>query len=210
MTVNTALSRTSTRPRGGPPKRKLRNYLLDPRFQLKYVSMVVGVTVLVAGVLGYVAYDYSKAQTQMMTMMQMERRAELDATFVKYLEREAEKADRTVLIGILTGILCLAVALGLTGIIVTHKLVGPAYKIRLLLAEVRDGHLNVEGSLRKGDELRDVFVSFEEMVQSLRTAQTKEVEQLEAALARARTSGVSSEALQEIVEVIERMKKTLQ
>jgi nitrogen fixation/metabolism regulation signal transduction histidine kinase len=177
---------------------------------MKYVSMVVGVTVVVAGVLGFYAYRYSKGQTQMMTMMQMERKAELDPGFVKYLEQEAKKADRTVLAGILVGILCLTLALGLTGIIVTHKLVGPAYKIKLLLGEVRDGHLKVEGSLRKGDELRDVFIAFEEMVRSLRAAQNKEVEQLESALARARSMGVPDEALKEIVEVNDRMRKALE
>jgi methyl-accepting chemotaxis protein len=210
MAVNTDFSTPSSRPRGGPPKRKWRNFLLDPRFQMKYVSMVVGVTVLVAGVLGSVAYRYSMGQTQLMTVMQMERRADLDPNFVKYLEQEAEKADRTVLIGILIGIFCLALALGFTGIIVTHKLVGPAYKIKSLLKEVRDGHLKVEGSLRKGDELHDVFVAFEQMVRSLRAAQIKEVEQLEAALARARASGVPEEALQEIVEVNDRMRRALE
>jgi nitrogen fixation/metabolism regulation signal transduction histidine kinase len=210
MTVNTDLSTSGSRPRGGPPKRQLRNYLLDPRFQMKYVSMVVGVTVAVAGVLGFYAYRYSNGQTQMMTMMQMERQVDLDPRFVKYLEQEAKKADRTVLIGILVGILCLALALGITGIVVTHKLVGPAYKIKRLLGEVRDGHLRVEGSLRKGDELRDVFVAFEEMVQSLRAAQNKEVEQLENALARARSMGVPEEALKEIVEVNNRMRRSLE
>jgi nitrogen fixation/metabolism regulation signal transduction histidine kinase len=114
-----------------------------------------------------------------------------------------------VLIDILLGILCLALALGLTGIVVTHKLVGPAYKIKMLLAEVRDGHLRVEGRLRKGDELRDVFIAFEQMVQSLRAAQTKEIEQLESALARARAMGVPDEALKEIVEVSDRMRRAL-
>jgi hypothetical protein len=210
MTVNADLSKSGSRRRGDLPKRRLRNYLLDPRFQLKYISMVVGVTIVVAGVLGCFAYRYSRGQTQLMTVMQLERQTELDPKFINYLETEANKADRTVLIGILTGILCLALALGFTGIVVTHKLVGPAYKIKRLLGEVRDGHLNVQGSLRKGDELHDVFLAFEEMVRSLRAAQTKEIEQLESALARARAAGVTDDALKEIAEVSERMRKSLE
>lgn len=204
-----ATGRESRRP-GGPPRRQLRNYLLDPRFQMKYVSMVVGVTVVVAGVLGYFAYRYSTGQTQMMTMMQMDQRANLDPKFVKYLEQEAEKADRTVLIDILIGILCMTLALGLTGIVVTHKLVGPAYKIKRLLGDVRDGRLKVEGRLRKGDELLDVFLAFEEMVLSLRAAQQKEIEQLESAIARARESGVPEAAIQDVIAVKEQMKRELE
>ena len=55
-------------PSGGKPKRHLRNYLLDPRFQLKYTGMVVLVTVIVASVLGSFAYRSSKAQTESMTI----------------------------------------------------------------------------------------------------------------------------------------------
>lgn len=35
-----------------PPKRKLRNFLLDARFQLKFTSYVVGLTLLVAALMG--------------------------------------------------------------------------------------------------------------------------------------------------------------
>ena len=52
---------------GNKRQRKLRNYLLDRRFQLKYTSMVVLVTVTVAGGLGYVAYGFSKGQTEALT-----------------------------------------------------------------------------------------------------------------------------------------------
>jgi len=210
MTAETAVPIRESRRPGGPPRRQLRNYLLDPRFQMKYVSMVVGVTVVVAGVLGYFAYRYSTGQTEMMTMMQVEQRAKMDSNTLKFINDEAAKADRTVLIGILVGILCLTLSLGLTGIVVTHKLVGPAYKIKRLLGDVRDGRLKVEGRLRKGDELVDVFEAFEEMVKSLRAAQQKEIEQLESAIERARESGVPDEAIQHVIAVKEQMKRELE
>ena len=58
------------------PPRKLRNYLLEPKFQLKYTGMVVGVTVLVAGVLGYQAYQYSKGQTDLPNIERMDAAAQ--------------------------------------------------------------------------------------------------------------------------------------
>lgn len=192
-----------------PAKRRWRNYLLDARFQLKYTLMVVGVTVVVASGLGFMAYRYSRGQTEMMTISKIEGKADLDEKFVAFIETEARKADRQVLIGIVSGIAILALALGATGIIVTHKLVGPAYKIKRMLRDVRDGHLKIEGRLRKGDELQDVFDAFEQMINALRSEQESEIAMLDAALEQAATAGVPDEALREIRSVRQRMREAL-
>ena len=52
---------------GDKKQRKVKNYLLDRRFQLKYTGMVLLVTIAVASVLGYVAYDFSRGQTEAFT-----------------------------------------------------------------------------------------------------------------------------------------------
>ncbi len=192
-----------------PAKRRWRNYLLDARFQLKYTLMVVGVTVVVASGLGFMAYRYSRGQTEMMTISKIEGKADLDEKFVAFIEGEARRADRQVLLGIVGGIAILALALGVTGIIVTHKLVGPAYKIKRMLRDVRDGHLKIEGRLRKGDELQDVFDAFEQMINALRREQESEIAMLDAALEQAATAGVPDEALREIRTVRQRMREAL-
>ena len=122
----------------------------------------------------------------------------------------AEAQDRKVLYSILGGILALALVLGLIGIIVTHKVVGPAYKMRLLLNQVADGKLKLAGRLRKGDELQELFEAFANMVESLREAQAREVAELDAAIEQARESGASDEALAHLTEVRDRMAMTLE
>jgi methyl-accepting chemotaxis protein len=198
--------------RAGPhPKRRLRNYLLDPTFQLKYTAMVVGVTVVVAGVLGVQAYSYSTGQTQMLAINKMEAKGgEVTEQFVKDLERYSQDADRKVAFGVVSGVLLLAVALGLTGIIVTHRLVGPAYRLKQLLREVRDGHLKVEGRLRKHDELQDLFEVFQEMVVSLRSAQERQIALLDEALTRAKAAGVPSESVSHIEAARDQMRAALE
>lgn len=193
----------------GPPKRRFRNYLLDPHFQLKYTGAVMGVTILVAAVLGYFAYDFSRGQTESLTI-QMAMQPDMDPEVVQDLQGFANAQDRKVLWGILGGILVLAVALGLTGILVTHRVVGPAYKIRKLLHEVADGHLKVQSRLRKGDELQDVFEAFAQMVETLRARQAEEVALLDDALAQASASGVPEETLQPIRQVRDRMQGELE
>ncbi len=206
----TATTQRLSQSAGPPVKRRLRNYLLVPRFQFKYTAMVVGVTVVVASVLGVQAYTYSKGQTEMLTINKMEAKGDaISEQFVKDMERYSQAEDRKVLMGILGGILLLAFALGCTGIVVTHKLVGPAYRMKQLLREVRDGHLKVQGRLRKGDELQDIFEAFSEMIVSLRAAQEQEIALLDAAIARAKEAGVPSEAIADVQRVRERMKAAL-
>src|SRR5690349_10792843 len=101
-------TRLSQTPRHTHPPRKWRNYLLEPRFQLKYTAMVVGVTVVVAAVLGYHAYQYSKGQTEMLTIKQVENEVGKggapDERFIQDLQTYAEKADADVLKAIIGGI----------------------------------------------------------------------------------------------------------
>jgi methyl-accepting chemotaxis protein len=197
--------------RSGPQaKRRLRNYLLVPGFQLKYTAMVVGVTVIVASVLGSLAYGYSTGQTQMLSIQKLEAKGgDDDERFITDLERYAHEADRKVALGIIGGVLLLAVALGLTGIIVTHRLVGPVYRVKQLLHEVRDGHLRAEGRLRKHDELQDLFEAFQDMVTSLRSAQEREIAELESAIEKARAAGLRDDAIDALLATRDRMRSVL-
>lgn len=205
-------TRLSQTPRHSHPPRKWRNYLLEPRFQLKYTAMVVGVTVVVAAVLGYHAYQYSKGQTEMLTLEQVENEvgkgAVPDAEFIKDLQAYAEKADRAVLLAIFGGIGVLALALAFTGIIVTHRLVGPAYKLKMLLRRVGDGHIKIEGGLRKHDELHDVFESFQRMVNNLRADRQRDIVELDAAIENASKAGATDLAAS-LRTMRERLQKSL-
>lgn len=187
----------------GPPKRRLRNFLLDARFQLKYTSMVVGVAVAVALVLGYLVYRHSTDLTAAVTAAEMITAMTPEAQTMLIAESEAQ--DQRVLLSILGGIVLLALAVGFTGIVVTHKVVGPSFKLKRLLRDVADGHLKVEGRLRKGDELQDVFIAFEDMVQSLRDRQAQEIAHLDAAIEKAKAAGAPEDAIAEIAVVRDEM-----
>lgn len=198
----------SVRPEGGAPKRKLRNYLLDKRFQLKYTGMVVGVTLVVASILGALAYRESQGQTEAM-QVQLAMQPDLDPQAVASLEAFGKERDRQILGGIVGGIAALVIALALTGIVVTHKMVGPAYKMRLLLARVAAGHLRVDGGLRKGDELQDVFNAFNDMVNTLRARQASEISLLDEALVKAENAGTPAEVLATFRQIRDRMQTEL-
>ena len=206
----TAEAQHLTNPSRSHPPRKLRNYLLEPRFQLKYTSMVVGVTVVVAAILGYQAYQYSTGQTELLNIERMEAKGgAVDEKFIADLDNYAREADRKVLLAVLGGIGVLALALGATGIVVTHRLVGPAYRLKQLLRHVSDGRLHVSGSLRKHDELRDVFDEFQLMVKNLRAAREQELRELDEALKTARGAGMPEHAVAALQAVRDRIQRSL-
>ena len=196
-------------PQSNAPKRRMRNYLLDSRFQLKYTGMVVGVTVMVAAFLGWYAYDYSRGQTEAMSIT-MATQPDLSPEVAADLEGWAQAQDREVAIKIVLGIVFLAFALGMTGIVVTHKLVGPAFKLKKLFRRIESGKLTLAGRLRKGDELQDVFEAFANMVEALRESQAREVAELDAAIERAREIGVAEDVLSIFQNVCDRMRAALE
>ena len=105
----------------------------------------------------------------------------------------------------------MTIALGITGILVTHRLVGPVYRLKGWVREVRDGRLRADtGRLRKNDELQDLFESFNEMVVALRAIQEREIAQLDAAIAEARTAGVPDNTIATLIATRDRMRTGLE
>ena len=193
---------------GDKTQRRMRNYLIDRRFQLKYTGMVLLVTVTVAGGLGYLAYGFSQGQTEALTA-QIMAQPDLAAATASDLEEFAQQEDRKIRNAILAGVLLLTLALGLTGIIVTHRVVGPAYRMRRLSAHVGEGKLEITTGIRKGDELQELYHSFADMVESLRDQRAEEIEQLEETLIKMESAGVQSAYITELRAVLERIRKTV-
>jgi methyl-accepting chemotaxis protein len=198
----------SVAPLPGAPKRKLRNYLLDRRFQLKYTSMVVAVTMVVASILGTLAYQESKGQTEAL-QIQLATQPDLDPGVSAQLEDFGRQRDREILLGIVLGIGVMTIALGMTGIIITHKLVGPAYKMRMLFGNVGKGHLRVDGGLRRGDELKEVFTAFQDMINRLRTRREGDLERVESAISAAERLGADDDLMRSLQELRNRVKDEL-
>jgi len=193
---------------GDKTQRRMRNYLIDRRFQLKYTGMVLLVTVTVAGGLGYLAYGFSQGQTEALTA-QIMAQPDLAADTASDLEEFAQQEDRKIRNAIFAGVLFLTLALGLMGIIVTHRVVGPAYRMRRLFEHVGEGKFEVTTGIRKGDELQELFHSFADMVESLRDQRAEEIEQLEETLIKMESAGVQSAYITELRAVLERIRKTV-
>ncbi|MDP3279317.1 MAG: hypothetical protein Q8Q09_29265 [Deltaproteobacteria bacterium] len=110
---------------------------------------------------------------------------------------------------LLGGGLLLVIALGLAGIVITHKLVGPVFKLKRLLREVGKGQLRVKERLRKGDELEDLFTTFINMADSLVTMQDREIADLDQVIAELAANGGPESSLIKLRALREVMQKSV-
>ena len=122
------------------------------------------------------------AREQDKRLEDQQRRLETDALGLQR-RSDALSHQRTQMFVVLISVLSLlVVGIGLAGIIVTHRVAGPIFKMKRLLGFVGDGHLLLTDKLRKGDELQHFFDAFERMVHSLRSRQEIEISKLDQAI----------------------------
>lgn len=246
------MSEATVAVRGGHRQRKLRNFLLDRRFQLKYAGYLVSIALVLSVSLGAVLWRTSEAVVaqskqnvergeQIVTLgnevvaesrkvsavvrmnivkdPEYQDNPDLLAAFnsdaehqdarlatqqaqleqqrldlAAQSERLAASQKRTLwtLVVVLT---VLVMAIGAAGIVVTHKVAGPIFKMKRQLREVAEGRLRLPSGLRKGDELVDFHDAFRGMVEHLRQEREKHIEILDTALAELEPAAGQLESL---------------
>lgn len=154
---------------GGPPKLGRRTYVIDRGFQLKYtltlVAVGAGVSVLF-GVMMYLAHADAA------------RGIPIPAAF-----QEEWARNDSVMIGLTAAMTVLmAVALGLFGILITHRVAGPVYVMSHYITVLSHGRYPVMRPLRKKDELKTFFERFQTAIESLRTREAEEAKTLDLAV----------------------------
>jgi nitrate/nitrite-specific signal transduction histidine kinase len=193
--------------------RKMRNFLLDKRFQLKYTLAVVVLSAIISTVLGVLIYQ------EQQKVLQAERDnsklvalddPELDAAMQQVLaesDRKIQERSHRMLFSLVGFLGLLVLLLTLVGIVATHKIAGPAYAMRRTLSAIADGHLPEVRALRKGDELRAVAEELRRMADTLRQREQSEVQRLSQALA---AESLPETVRAELTALLEEKKKRLE
>ncbi len=171
---------------GGRHKRKLSNYLLDKKLQLRYILVVTLLSGMIAGALGYMIYDQRHQSTQSIE----EDLQELvpDADDIKSITGDYETEDRVLVYKMVGAGVGLVVILSLYLILMTHKVAGPLYKTSIYFDRMAQGRLSVVTPLRRGDMLQDFFENFKVMHDAVRQRAIDDVDAMEKALASLRES----------------------
>lgn len=125
-------------------------------------------------------------------------------------KQDAIARQRVLLLATLgSALLLLVIIVGLAGIVITHKVAGPIFKMKRLLKEVGDGKLVVPGRLRKGDELVEFFDVFATMVEKLRIRQEREIDILDAAIAQAKANNSGANVVEKLESLRQHMQSDL-
>jgi hypothetical protein len=181
----------------GVPKyrRKMRNYLLDVGLQVRYTMTIVIVAVFLTAGLGYKMYQATRDISKVIELSGM-----ADPAVAGELQGQFAASDRWVLWGIIGFGIVLVISISAVGILITHKVAGPLFKIASFFGRVRENRLGaIPTSLRKGDELQEFYGSFRDMHLALRAKVAEDVRLLGDAVAGLETGGAAAQkALEEL------------
>ena len=159
-------------------KRKVKNYLIDVGLQLRYTATIVIVAVVLTVILGFRIYQATQDTSKVILWTGL-----VDPATAQELQTQFAQSDRTVVWGIIGFGIILVLSIGGVGILLTHKVAGPLYKISSFFGRIRDNRLGpAPAKLRKGDELQDFYSSFREMHQAIRGRVEEDVRVLEGTL----------------------------
>jgi len=198
-----------------PYKRKLSNYLLDKKLQLRYILLVTILSGVISGSLGYLIYQQRHAASSAIEGDLAALTAD-DKTYKELQEVVAAdyRADDRALMYKMVGVgVGLVVILSLYLLIMTHKVAGPLYKVSLYFDKMKEGRLGKVTALRDGDMLQDFYGNFREMHDAVRKRAQEHVITLEgsatALRAKAGDNAKLAEALDALDKHITQRKKNL-
>jgi hypothetical protein len=170
--------------------RARRAFLVDRSFQLKYALLMAGAGALVALIFGLWLHQ---AHAQALEV------AGLDSA----LREELGRGDRQLLVAFAGIAALLALALGLLGVVMTHRVAGPVFVMGHYVQVLARGAFPRMRTLRRTDELRPFFQVFIDAVEQLRERETGHVELLEATLARMRGALLRAPDLAPAIEALD-------
>src|SRR5512145_966573 len=127
--------------------RARRVFLVDRGFQLKYALLMAGAGALVAIIFG-------------LWLQQAHAQAIEIAGLDPALRAELARGDRQLLVAFAGIAVLLALALGLLGVVMTHRVAGPVAVMGHYVSVLARGAFPRMRTLRKTDELRSFFQVF--------------------------------------------------
>lgn len=145
-------------------QRQFKNFLISPRYQLKFMGLLVLSAGLLATLISVLSYVYLRENYEVLVKLSPMTE---DAKNLLYSE-----LDQLMLrLGALTmGFLILVSILGL---ILSHRSAGPLYHFKRVFQEIENGARGTRVHLRPGDDFRDVAATFNAMMDRLHPPEPK-------------------------------------
>ncbi len=125
------------------------------------------------------------------------------------LAAKQRKTQRILVASMVAFSVLFLVVVFLYGIVITHKVAGPLYKIGRYLQEIRDGRFPKVYGLRKGDQIVEFFNLFKETYEALKARTAEDLELLEALREALGDAKVDPGLAKRLEEAIEKKRKAL-
>ncbi len=167
--------------------RKRHTYVLDRSFQLKWALVLAAAGVALALVFGFWLYQAHVQATQLVPLG-------------PELREVVERGDRELLYAFGAISALMALALGLLGIVITHRVAGPVFVMSHYMTVLAHGRFPRMRTLRRGDELKQFFHVFIQAVDAVKAREARHAAVLEDAVERMRAA---VEAAPELAPAIE-------
>jgi hypothetical protein len=125
------------------------------------------------------------------------------------------RGERTIVVVLVLVGLVLLIGITMYGIVMTHRVAGPLYKISLYLNKLHDGRYDTVYNLRKGDHLVEFYEHFKRAHAGLRTMQAEDLARFREAVEIADREGLAerapeiAEALEQLRALVEEKEKSL-
>lgn len=190
---------TEGRETGKRQRRKIRNFLIDRKVQLRITLVMVILSSLLTAVLGF--YWYSEIR-KASAVIRISAISTLGPDAARQLGAQLQADDHMRLLVLIGFALLLGVLIAAYGIVMTHRLAGPLYKINRHMLDVADGRLYKLWGLRKGDQLQEFFGTFERMHTALRTRVEEDMKLLNQLIAAIQRGGDLSDQVPKLRQAL--------
>jgi nitrate/nitrite-specific signal transduction histidine kinase len=130
---------------------------------------------------------------------EIERQYQRDLDDLVQRRGQVDQQKKKIIRLMIGGATAVSLILALLGIFITHRVVGPAFRMKRLLRQVGTSRFDVDVvPLRRGDELGDLFETFVQMTFSLRAMQAGRLATLDATIAKANAANVPEDVLRRL------------
>ena len=189
-------------------KRRIRNFLIDRRFQLRWVFRVMITISIIVIFMGYLLYRTVADATDQMLAQKLGD-VELTKDSIEAFIQQSQD-DKSMILWILILSLCtLVILLSLTTIVITHKVAGPIYKMRKVFSSISGDNLRLWDKLRRGDELQEAFDELADMLSRLREHRRRDTDELASIQKLVADKEGCEPAIQKIDRLIERYRDSV-
>lgn len=139
--------------------RLLKSYLIDKPFQLRFVLYCLGFNFVLSGLFVYSAYRFFRQ----FEMMGRSAGFPPDHSFFNFIQRQ----ELHLYTNMLWSLLFVTIVALIFGVIQSHKIAGPLYRLKLELKKMTTNKKLSNISFRQKDYFQDIPEEFNKMVESV-------------------------------------------